>query len=134
LVNVPWWLENKWCQMNRWLGIHVTSFLPCVAVIIKPGHRLFRVRPWIHDSWCTTVRSIEPCSAWWIPDSSCTKACGQFNPWGMVLWVSSVFGIPQSWQAQVKYVLLLSLSQRSGSSCLWTFPVPGDVGPLWHHK
>jgi hypothetical protein len=113
LVNVPWWLENKWYQINRWLGLHVILFLPCLAVIIKPWHRVFRVRPWIHDNWCTTVRWGEACSAWWVPDWSCTKACGQFKPWGMVAWASSVFGIPQSWQAQVNHVLLLSLSPFS---------------------
>jgi hypothetical protein len=25
-------------------------------------------------------------------------------------------------------------SSRPGRSCLWTLPVPGDVGPLWQHN
>jgi hypothetical protein len=50
LVYVTWWLENKWCQINRWLGLLVTSFLPCTSAIIKPWHRVFRVTLWIHDS------------------------------------------------------------------------------------
>jgi hypothetical protein len=29
-------------------------------------------------------------------DPTCTKACGQFKPWGIVAWASSVFGIPKS--------------------------------------
>jgi hypothetical protein len=61
-VNVPWRLENKWCQINRWLWLHETSFLPCVAAIIKPLHYVFWVRPWNHDRWFTTVRWREACS------------------------------------------------------------------------
>jgi hypothetical protein len=41
------------------------------------------------------------------------KGLGQFKPWGMVVCTSSVFGIPQSWWAQVNHVLLLSLSPLS---------------------
>jgi hypothetical protein len=46
---------------------------------------------------------------------SCRKACGQLNLWDMVAWASSVFRIPQSWQAQVNYAVLLSLSLFSPS-------------------
>lgn len=113
LVNVPWWLKNKWCQINRWLELHVISFLPCVSAIIKPWHHVFRVRPWNHDSRCTKVRWGEVCSAWWAPDPSCTKACGQLKPWGKLAWASSGFGIPQFWWAHVYHVLLLSLSPFS---------------------
>jgi hypothetical protein len=112
LVNVPWWLDNQWCQINRWMGLHVTPFLPCMAAIIKPWHCVFRVRPWIHDSH--TLRWWEACSdkaCWWVPDSSCTKACWQLKSWCMLLsWDRSVFGIHQSWWAQVINVLFLSLS------------------------
>jgi hypothetical protein len=94
LVKVPWCLENQWCQINRWLLLHVTKFMPCVSAIIKPWHHVFRVRPWIHDSWCTTVRWREACSAWWFPDPSCTQACGQFKPWDMVAWASSCLEFP----------------------------------------
>jgi hypothetical protein len=110
LINVPWRLQNKWFQINSWLGFHVNSFLPCMGAIIKPWHSVLMVRPWIHDSQCNTVRWREACSAWWVPDQSCTKACGKFKPWGMLAWASSVFGIPQSWRAQVIHVILLSLS------------------------
>jgi hypothetical protein len=61
LVNVPRWLENKWCQINRWLGLHVNSFLPCMSSIVKPWHRVLRVTPWIQDSRCATVRWREAC-------------------------------------------------------------------------
>jgi hypothetical protein len=50
-----------------------------------------------------------------VRDPSCTKTCEQFKPWGIVAWASSVFGIPQSWRAQVKHALLLSLSPFSSS-------------------
>jgi hypothetical protein len=121
---------------------------------------------WIHDSRCTTVRWMEACSAWWVTCPSCTKACGQFKSWAIVAWASYVFGIPQSWWAQVNHILLLSLSPfsaghtllrkiphkagapsssffhwldwlpqpQAGRSCLWTLPVPCDVGPLWYHN
>jgi hypothetical protein len=113
LVNVPWWLENKWCQNNRRLGLHVTSFLPCVAAIINPWHFVFRMMPWFHDTWCSKVRWREVSYTFWVPDPSCTKSCGQFKPWAMVAWARSVFGIPQSWRAQVNHALLLSLSPFS---------------------
>jgi hypothetical protein len=109
-VNVPLWLVNEWCQINSWLGLYVTSLLPCVSAIIKLWHFVFRVRPWVHESQYTTVRGREACSAWWVPVPSCTNACGRLKPWGMVAWASSVFGIRQSWRAQVNHILLLSLS------------------------
>jgi hypothetical protein len=88
----------------------IPALLGC---IIKPWHSVFRVRPWIHDNWCSTVRWREACSAWWVPDPSCRKSCGQFKPWGMVAWARSVFGISQSWRVQVNHALLLSLSPFS---------------------
>jgi hypothetical protein len=38
-------VENKWCQINMWLELHVTSFLPCLSAIIKLWNRVFRMRP-----------------------------------------------------------------------------------------
>jgi hypothetical protein len=161
LVNVPWRLENKWCLINRWLGLHVTSFLPCMPAIIKPWHHAFRERPWIHDNGHTTVRWMEDCSARWVPDPSCTEAWGQFKPWGMVAWAlpnpeelgstmfccCPCFHFPQAtlnWESchtkQVHLPPASSIdwlgchSNRPGRSYLWTLPIPGDVGPLWHHK
>jgi hypothetical protein len=90
-----------------------------VSGIIKLWNLLLRVRPWIHDSQCTTVRWREACSAWWVPDPSGTKACGQFKPWGIVAWARSVWRIPQSSQAQVNHVLLLSLSPFSPATLNW---------------
>jgi hypothetical protein len=36
LVNVPWWLKNKWCQINRWLGLHVISL--CLVCLLLSNH------------------------------------------------------------------------------------------------
>jgi hypothetical protein len=113
LDDIPWFLQDKWCQINWWMALNVISFLPCVAAIIKPWHGVFRVTPWIHNTQCPIVKWRVACSTRWVPDTSCTKTCGQFIPWDMVTWASSVFGIPHSWRAQVNHVLLLSLSPFS---------------------
>jgi hypothetical protein len=82
--NVPCWPENKWCQINKWLGLHVVSFLQCQSASTTPWDWVFRVRPWYHGSLCTTVRCREACSAQWYPGPKGTKACEHCKQWGML--------------------------------------------------
>jgi hypothetical protein len=107
--NVTCWPENKWCQTNRWLGLHETSFLPCQSASTTPWDQVFRVSPGNLDSLCTTVRSSGPVLLSEIQAQRAQRIVDPPNHWACFLTLAMKNGIPQSWRAQVTHVLLLSL-------------------------
>jgi hypothetical protein len=85
-----------------------------VSAIIKPRSCVFSVRPWIHDSWCTTGRWIETCSRNLFCFVSSTpklhKCLWKIQTMGHGTWASS---------------LLAGFLRSSGQPC--SVPVPVSV-------
>jgi hypothetical protein len=106
--NEPCWSENKWRQINRWLGLHVTSFLPCPSSSTTLWDEVLKVNPWNQGSLCTRVRSRVACSAKVDPGPKGTNPVDipLRGAWKLRRAVKN--GIPQSWHALVTHVLLQS--------------------------